>query len=110
MKGRVQMATRKEVARLAGVSDASVSYVINNSGYVSQERREKILAAIEELNYTPNQVAQSLKTKKTNLMVFMSTSMKNEFFAGVVNALEKRCYEYGITLISWQCPKRHGFY
>lgn len=94
------MATRKEVAQLAGVSDASVSYVINNSGYVSQERREKILAAIKELNYTPNQVAQSLKTKKSNLMVFMSASMKNEFFAGVANALEKRCYEYGITLIS----------
>lgn len=48
------MATRKDVADLAGVSPAVVSYVLNKSNYVSEEKRAAVLKAVEKLNYQPN--------------------------------------------------------
>ena len=44
----------KELARRAGVSSATVSRVLNNSGYVKEETRKKVLEAVEEYNYVPN--------------------------------------------------------
>lgn len=63
------MATIKEVAEEAGVSKSTVSRYISQNGYVSDEAREKIKKAIEKLHYSPNLIAQSLKTKKINLSV-----------------------------------------
>ncbi len=56
--------TIKDVAQLAGVSISTVSSIINNSKPVSPAVRRKVLEAIEELDYKPNQVARSLVTKK----------------------------------------------
>ena len=50
--------TRNDVAKLAGVSPAVVSYVLNNSKYVSEERRTAVLRAVEELGYQPNIMAR----------------------------------------------------
>lgn len=60
------MATIKDVAERAGVSIATVSYVLNNRANVSPKTREKVLKAARELNYSPNRIAKSLKTKKTH--------------------------------------------
>ena len=49
--------TRKDVAKLAGVSETVVSYVLNNNRYVAKEKRERVLDAVEQLNYRPNNVA-----------------------------------------------------
>ena len=62
------MVTRNDVAKLAKVSPAVVSYVINNSNYVSAEKRKAVLAAIEELNYIPNQNAKNLRQGKTHMI------------------------------------------
>ena len=59
------MATRKDVADLAGVSVATVSYVLNHSKKVSQKVEEKVLDAAKRLDYHPNLVARSLVTKKS---------------------------------------------
>ena len=61
-----QRVTRNDVAKLAGVSPAVVSYVINDSNYVSQEKREAVLKAVKELEYTPNVFAKSLRTNRSN--------------------------------------------
>lgn len=58
--------TIKEIAKLAGVSTATVSYVINNSKNVLPEKRESVLRVIAQWGYQPNQVAKSLRMKKTN--------------------------------------------
>jgi LacI family transcriptional regulator len=60
------MATIKEIARLANVSTATVSYVLNDSAKISEETRERVLRVIEQANYKPNSIAKSLKVKRTD--------------------------------------------
>ena len=50
----------KEIARVAGVSPATISRVLNGSGYVKEETKEKVMAAVEKNNYTPSLIARSL--------------------------------------------------
>ena len=56
-------ATRKDVARLAGVSETIVSYVLNNNRYVAQDKRERVLQAVKQLQYRPNNIARALDRK-----------------------------------------------
>jgi LacI family transcriptional regulator len=60
------MATIKEIAKLANVSTATVSYVLNDSAKISEETRERVLRVIEQANYKPNSIAKSLKVKRTD--------------------------------------------
>ncbi|WP_347549128.1 LacI family DNA-binding transcriptional regulator [Pseudalkalibacillus hwajinpoensis] len=56
----------KDIAKQAGVSTATVSHVLNNTGRVGESTRQKVLEVINELNYKPNKIAKSLKIKKTS--------------------------------------------
>ena len=87
------MASRKDVAREAGVSAASVSYYINNNGYVSAEARKRIQEAIEKLNYSPNQIARSLKIKDSKQFVFLCNEIRNPFYAQLVYRATNAAYE-----------------
>jgi DNA-binding LacI/PurR family transcriptional regulator len=92
------MVTRKDVAKRAGVSPAVVSYVINNSNYVSQEKREAVLKAIKELHYTPNNVAKSLKTSRTFHFALVGDDVRNEFYTELVYYMEKILYQQGYSI------------
>ena len=59
-KERGRVMNIKEIARRAGVSSATISRVLNNSGYVKEETRQKVLKAVEEYNYVPSAIARSL--------------------------------------------------
>ena len=63
MPGRKAAPTRKDVARMADVSETIVSYVLNNNRYVSAEKRRRVLEAVEALRYRPNSIARALKGK-----------------------------------------------
>lgn len=91
--------TVKDVARLAGVSIATVSRVVNNKGLVAPEKEKQVLAAIKELKYTPNAIAQSLKQKKSRLIGMMASDMSVSFFVGVLKILEQELLEGGYQLI-----------
>lgn len=93
------MATRKDVAELAGVSPSMVSYVINNSGYVSQKKREAICDAIEKLQYRPNMVARSLKVKSSKQLVLICNEIRNPFHAEITYQMAKKAYEKGYILL-----------
>lgn len=71
------MVTRKDVAEYAGVSVATVSYVINHTKKISPEVEERVKAAIETLGYRPNLVARSLATKQTNHVAMLTDNLKN---------------------------------
>lgn len=93
------MATRKDVAQLAGVSTATVSYYINGNGYVSQEKRERIAKAIEELDYQPNLIAKSLKIKDTRQIVFLCNEIRNPFHAHVAYQTAMEAYRHDYTIL-----------
>lgn len=93
------MATMKDVARLAGVSTSTVSHVINNNRFVSDAVREKIEAAISELNYAPSALARSLKINQTHTIGMLLTASSNPFYSEVVRGVENSCYERGYSLV-----------
>jgi DNA-binding LacI/PurR family transcriptional regulator len=74
------MANRNQVAKLAGVSVAAVSRVLNNSGYVSQEKRERVMAAVRELEYHPNPIAKSLKRNRSHQLLFYIRDLSNNYY------------------------------
>ena len=65
----------KDVARLAGVSTSTVSHVVNNSRFVSDEIRERILKAVADLNYSPSALARSLKINQTRRADLLSARL-----------------------------------
>lgn len=94
--------TIKDVAKLAGVSISTVSRVINNSKPVSPEVRRKVLDAIKQLDYKPNEVARSLVTRKSNLIGVIVTDIGNSYVAEMVRGIEEvgRMYNFDIILSS----------
>ncbi|HCL49573.1 MAG TPA: LacI family transcriptional regulator, partial [Clostridiaceae bacterium] len=79
--------TIRDIARKAGVSQATVSRVLNNSGYVKEETRQTIEKVIEELNYTPNAVARSLSKSETNVIGVVVPDINNPFFGEVIKGI-----------------------
>lgn len=90
--------TRKDVAKLAGVSETVVSYVLNNNRYVAKDKRERVLAAVEELNYSPNNIALALKGKKTHHILFICDTIANEYFGKLVEEMARIAYESGYII------------
>lgn len=93
------MATIKDVARLAGVSTTTVSHVINKTRFVAEATQEKVMKAVDELNYAPSAVARSLKCNSTRTIGMLVTQSTNLFFSEVIDGVESYCYRQGYTLI-----------
>ena len=84
------MATIRDVAKLAGVSTATVSHVLNNSRPVMQDTRQSVLDAIARLNYRPSAIARSLTTSVTRTVGVLVADITNPFFAALVRGIEDR--------------------
>ena len=93
------MTTIKDVARLAGVSITTVSHVINETRYVSDELRGRVLAAMQELNYRPNVLARSLRRGETRTIGLVVPDNSNPFFAEVARIVEDVGFEKGYSVI-----------
>lgn len=93
------MVTITDVARQAGVSVSTVSHVVNGTRFVKAETRERVMAAIERLDYTPSTSAQSLKKNMTHTVGMIVTSSTNPYFAEVVARLEAELYAVGFNLM-----------
>lgn len=89
----------EDVAKLANVSKTTVSRVLNNRGYLSEETIRKVNEAIKELNYQPNAVARQLFNKKTNIIGLLFPTVANPFFGELVEALEKKLYAEGYKVL-----------
>ncbi|MCM3568964.1 LacI family DNA-binding transcriptional regulator [Neobacillus mesonae] len=92
-------ATIRDVAKLAGVSVASVSRVLNSKGYISTETKDKVEEAIKLLKYEPNQVARSLTVKKTKTIALFVPDITNPFFSTLAKGVEEQANSKGFTLI-----------
>ena len=99
--GKVSMASIRDVARRAGLGVGTVSRVINGNGYVSADTKKKIEKAIEELEYTPNELARNLFRNKTGIVGILVPDVDHPFFSSYVRQTEAALYEVGYkTLIS----------
>ncbi len=83
------MANIYEVADLAGVSLATVSRVINPGAKVSDKTRQKVLAAMKQLGYRPNSIAQSLATRSSNSVGVLVSELHGPFYGGMLSAIEE---------------------
>lgn len=92
--------TIKDVAKHAGTSIATVSYVLNDSKdrYISSELRERVLQAAEELNYIKSGLASSLKGKERGIIAVLTPQFENHFFMSIFIAIEKITNQYGYVL------------
>lgn len=81
--------TMKDVAEHAGVSVSTVSYVLNDSGPVAPERRNRVLDAIRVLEYSPNESARSLKRRSASTIGMVVPDLTNQFFAMVTEGVQK---------------------
>lgn len=93
------MVTIKEVAEEAGVSKSTVSRYISQKGYVGQETQEKIKKAIQKLNYSPNVLAQSLKSKRNHLVGLLLPDISNPFFPRLAQGAEEFLKEKGYRVM-----------
>ncbi len=93
------MVTMADVATMAGVSISTVSHVINGTRNVAEPTRLAVLAAIESMGYTPNLVARSLATARSNLIGMAVSSISNPSFIGLVHYIEKELAKHGFVLL-----------
>ncbi|MCY7294036.1 LacI family DNA-binding transcriptional regulator [Alteromonas sp. a30] len=83
------MATIKQVSELAGVSLATVSRVINNTGQVKPHTKERVEKAMKDLDYRPNYIAQSLASNKSNTIGYVVPELHGAFFGAMISPAEK---------------------
>ncbi len=93
------MPTIKDVAREAGVSVATVSRVLNDTGYVGTDTRKKVMKAIAQLNYSPNEVARSLYKRESRLIGLLLPDITNPFFPQLARGVEDELSRSGFRLL-----------
>jgi LacI family transcriptional regulator len=95
-------ASLKDIATQVGVSTALVSYVLNNQDEekrVGKDIAVKSREVATALNYTPNQIARSLKTRKTNTIGIVVADINYRYTSGVTKAIEAACQQFDYTVI-----------
>lgn len=100
--GVIQVPTIYDVAKLSGQSKTTVSRVINNHPYVSEEKKELVLKAMKELGYTPNPSARRLRGHLTTTIGVIVPRIVNPFFSYLVNSIEQEAYNYGYQVLICQ--------
>lgn len=93
------MPTVLDVAKLAGVAPITVSRVINNTGYISQETKEKVEVAIKELGYVPNTLARGLRSKRTHTIALVVADITNPYFTSMARGVEDVAGSNDFTVI-----------
>ena len=92
--------TIKDIAKLAGVSVATVSRVINGDPAVAEKLKVKVLQVIKDTNYVPNTVGRNLRKSKSDMILVMLPTLSNPFYSKILRGIEQRASEndYGILV------------
>ena len=106
--GADRMATIVEVARRADVSIATVSNVIRGTRKVSPKLTERVQIAIRELNYSPNEIARSLKVRQTRMLAMVLPDITNPFFPEIIRGAEDTAFERGYFLMTANTDEQIG--
>lgn len=93
------MATLKDVAAECGLTVTTVSRVLNNRGYISEETRQKVYLAMDKLNYQPNEVARSLSKKSSKTIGVIVPHIRHPYFAEMISNIENAANKHGYKII-----------
>jgi DNA-binding LacI/PurR family transcriptional regulator len=93
------MSSIKTVAKLANVSVATVSRVLNNDNKVKAETRERVLKVIEEIDYRPNLLAKNLRKKSSSTILIVLPTISNPIFNEIIRGAETAIKEKGYNVI-----------
>lgn len=102
-----------DVAKLAGVSPATVSRVMNGTAKVSEEKLKRVLKAIDETDFKPNEIARSLYKKSSRIIGYIVPSIMNIFLTEIGRAIEDEAFQNGYKMIlcnSDENPKKEIAY
>src|ERR1700744_1976858 len=102
------MPTIVEAAKRAGVSIATVSNVIRGTKRVSPEVEQRVQAAIRDLDYSPNELARSLKVRQTRMLGIVVPDITNPFFPDVIRGAEDTAFERGYLLVTANTDEQIG--
>lgn len=91
--------TIRDVAERAGVSKSLVSLVLRGSDQVRPEKRQAVLAAVEELGYRPNTAARSLSERRTRTVGVLLNDMRNPWFVELLDGLNSRLHDSGLQML-----------
>lgn len=94
------MANIREVAKRAGVGVGTVSRALNNTGYVAEETRQKIIDAVNELGYTPNELAKQLYRNRNGIVGVMVPNLEHPFFAKMMRHIEMELSKHGYKCLA----------
>ncbi|HAU5566504.1 LacI family DNA-binding transcriptional regulator [Pantoea sp. SM3] len=89
----------QKIAKLAGVSVATVSRVLNNSDTVKDKNRDKVLEAIKASNYQPNLLARQLRTARSSMVLVLVSDISNPFCAEIVKGIEEQAEQNGYRIL-----------
>ena len=93
------MATLKDVAKEAGLTVTTVSRVLNNRGYISDNARKKVAEAMKKLNYRPNELARSLQNKSSNTIGVIVPHIRHPYFSDMISNLENQAHKKGYKIL-----------
>lgn len=89
----------KDISKLAGVSVASVSRVINGDTHVLPATKEKVLKAIAESGYVPNLTGRMLRTQRSNKLLILVPNISNTFFSKIIKGMEDAASQFGYEML-----------
>lgn len=93
------MATIREVARLAGVSPSTVSRVMNGTAKVDEEKKQRVLDAIHQTSFQPNELARALYKKSSKIIGLIVPNIENPFFSELARVIEEEAFRHGFRLL-----------
>lgn len=93
------MATLKDVARESGLTVGTVSRVLNNRGYISEQTRAKVYEVMRQLNYQPNEMARSLSKQRSNILGVIVPHIVHPYFAKFLDCVEAAASKEGYRIL-----------
>ena len=93
------MASIREVAKIAGVSPATVSRVMNGTANVDEEKKQRVLEAIQETGFKPNELARALFKKSSKIIGMIVPNIENPFFSEIAKAVEEEAFQNGYKML-----------
>ncbi|MED4128741.1 LacI family DNA-binding transcriptional regulator [Shouchella miscanthi] len=96
------MYTIRDVAKLSGVSRSTVSRVLNNHPYVSDEKRKRVEEVMKQLHFTPNQISNHFRLKRTGSIGIIIPYLSHPYFAELAGVLSEESHNYGYKPVLFQ--------